>query len=63
MSSRLAFDSWQMLFPSIGFCIFSVIFVLVGIRVMRMSRASVDRMEQLPLTEEQSRTAEHVRTK
>jgi hypothetical protein len=63
MSSRIAFDSWQMLFPSIGFCIFAGIFVLAVIRVMRMSRSTVDHMERLPLSEEQSSTAEHVRTK
>jgi len=63
MISRLEFDPWQLLFPAIGFCLFAAVFICVVIRAGQMRRPSVDHLQNLPLEEESSRAASHVRTK
>jgi hypothetical protein len=52
MSSRLALESWQLLFPAIGIGIFAAVFFAVVIRVWRMRRPAVDHLESLPLADE-----------
>jgi hypothetical protein len=62
MTSRIAFDSWQMTFPAIGFVIFVIVFGFVVMRVWRMTKGSVQHLEQLPLEQESPRSASHVRS-
>jgi hypothetical protein len=52
MSSRLALESWQLLFPAIGIGIFAAVFFAVVIRVWRMRSPAVDHLGHLPLEEE-----------
>lgn len=63
MSARIAFESWQLLFPVIGFGIFATIFLGVLFLVVRMKSTSVSRIENLPLEDEFPRPARHVHSK
>ena len=56
MSSRLALESWQLLFPAIGIAIFAAIFFAVVFRVWRMKPPRVEHLGQLPLEAEESRS-------
>lgn len=62
MSERLALESWQIAFPAIGIVIFMAVFLWAVVRVLRMKRPTIDRMLQLPMEQESSRPATHVRT-
>lgn len=62
MSERLAFESWQLVFPAVGIVLFMAVFLWVVFRVARMKRPVVDHMLQLPMEQETSRPASHVRT-
>lgn len=63
MTSRIVFESWQMVFPAIGFMIFASVFCIVVARVWRMKTPTLDRLNRLPLTDNESpRNNSHVRT-
>ena len=49
MSGRIAFESWQLLFPVIGIGIFAAVFFGIVFRVWRMKPPAVGHMEALPL--------------
>ena len=61
MSERLAFESWQLAFPALGIVLFMGIFLWAVVRAVRMKRPVSDRMLQLPMEQETSRPASHVR--
>jgi hypothetical protein len=61
MRDRIILESWQLIFPSIGIVLFMAVFVWVVIRATRMKRPSLDRMLHLPMEQESSRPASHVR--
>lgn len=63
MSRLLVFESWQMMFPVIGFLLFSATFVGVTIYVLRMKHPKVEHLENLPLEDESPRRARHVRSR
>ena len=60
MSSRIAFEGWQIVFPAIGFAVFVLIFILAVIRAVRMKRKSVEHLQQLPLDDESTRPDDNV---
>lgn len=62
MSSRIDFDSWQMMFPAFGFVIFFMVFCFVVARVWRTRKDSLTHLEKLPFEEESPRSASHVRS-
>lgn len=62
MSERIVFESWQLVFPAVGIVLFMGVFLWVVFRVSRMKRPAVDHMLQLPMEQESSRPASHVRT-
>ena len=62
MSERLVFESWQMLFPAVGFCLFVGIFLWVVVRAWRMKKTSLHHLEQLPLEGESHVSVSHVRS-
>lgn len=62
MSERLAFESWQLMFPALGIVLFMAVFLWAVVRAWRMKRPSLDRMLHLPMEQESSRPASHVRT-
>ncbi len=51
MFSRISYDSFQLLFPVIGFYIFAAVFLIVVMRVCLMKKSSVKRLSSLPLEE------------
>lgn len=59
MSSRVAFDAWQIVFPVIGFTLFFALFLWLFFRAVRMKRPSIDHLENLPLEEENPRPVSH----
>ncbi len=61
MSERLALESWQLAFPAIGIVLFMAVFAWAVFRAVRMKRPALDRMLQLPMEQESSRPASHVR--
>lgn len=61
MSERLALESWQLAFPAIGIVLFMAVFLWAVFRAARMKRPSLDRMLHLPMEQESSRPASHVR--
>lgn len=61
MRSQIVFESWQMLFPAIGFVVFAAVFFWVVLRVIRLKRPSLEHLENLPLEKESSRPASHAR--
>ncbi len=61
MSERLALESWQLAFPAIGIAIFAGIFIWAVIRTLRTKPPTLERMLHLPMEQETSRPASHVR--
>lgn len=57
MTSRIAFDAWQLLFPAIGIAIFAAIFLGAVFRVCRMKTPRLRHLENLPLEAESPRRA------
>lgn len=54
MFSRINFDSFQLLFPVIGFFLFAAIFILAVIQVCLMKRNSVSHLSSLPLEDDET---------
>jgi len=52
MFSRITYDSFQLLFPLIGFFIFATVFAVAVIRVCLMKKQSVNDLATLPLRDE-----------
>jgi hypothetical protein len=61
MTSRIVFESWQLLFPAIGIMIFIGVFVGAAVRAWRMRPPRIRHLENLPLEEESSRPVTHGR--
>jgi uncharacterized membrane protein len=61
MSERLALESWQLAFPAIGIVLFIAVFLWSVVRVVRMKRPTIEHMLHLPMEQESSRPASHVR--
>ncbi|RME68432.1 MAG: hypothetical protein D6781_11015 [Verrucomicrobia bacterium] len=59
MSSRVAFEAWQMVFPPIGFIVFFTLFIWLFVRAVRMKQSSLNHLENLPLEEEITRPVTH----
>ena len=57
MFKRIGVEEWQSVLTIISFGIFFAVFLLTLIRIWRMPRQFVDRMEHLPLAEDD--THEH----
>ncbi len=52
MFSRVAYDSFQLIFPVIGFFLFAGAFTAVVIRTFLMRRKNLDQLSHLPLEDE-----------
>ena len=52
MFSRVDYDSFQLIFPVIGFFLFAGAFTAVVIRTFLMRRKKLDQLSNLPLEEE-----------
>ncbi len=63
MISRVTFEAWQLVFPTIGIAIFAAIFIGAVVRVRRMKAPRISHLENLPLEEETSRIEDHVRSR
>lgn len=61
MTSRLVFESWQILFAAGGFAVFASVFAVKVVSACRMKAPRLERLQNLPLSEESSRPASHVR--
>jgi len=62
MRDRLVLEAWQLVFPAIGIVLFMAVFLWAVVRAARMKRPALDRMLHLPMEQESSRPASHVRT-
>lgn len=51
MFSRITYDSFQLLFPMIGFFIFAAVFIVAVTRACLMKKSNVTRLSALPLQE------------
>lgn len=60
MFKRVQWEMGADWIPQIAFVIFFAIFVGVVIRALRMSRKEVNRIENLPLTEEKNQTGDRL---
>jgi len=49
MFKRVFVEEWAQIIPIISFCIFSVVFLVVSIRAMRLRKPERERMASLPL--------------
>lgn len=60
MFSRISYDSFQLLFPMIGFFIFATVFAAAVLKVCLMKKSKVSRLSSLPLEEsEANRSLRH----
>jgi cbb3-type cytochrome oxidase subunit 3 len=54
MFSRVAYDSFQLLFAHIGFFLFATIFIGVLVKVFLMKKSTIDHLSSMPLNDEQN---------
>jgi hypothetical protein len=56
MFSRVAYDSFQLLFPVIGFILFATVFLFTVVKVALMKKTTVTHLSSMPLNDEQPET-------
>lgn len=54
MFKRVFVEDWAQIIPTVSFCIFAVVFLLVTIRAMRLRQPERERLAGLPLEDQKA---------